>query len=131
MMARYAAQTTVPVSQSRAELERTLERYGASAFGTMREGETATVLFKIDGSPCRITFKQPEEDPKECRRLWRVLIITVKAKLESVDAGISTVREEFMANLVLPNGHTVSEWAGPQLERFAEQDLPMLPGPST
>ena len=128
----YAQNTAVPVSHSRAELERTLERYGASEFGILTSvpDESATVLFKISGSPCRITIRQPEKDDKESRRLWRVLIITVKAKLESVDAGISTVREEFMANLVLPNGQTVKEWAGPQLERFAQQDLPLLPGPA-
>lgn len=43
------------------------------------------------------------------RSRWRSLYLVVKAKLEAVDAGISTVEREFLADVLLPGGVTVGE----------------------
>jgi hypothetical protein len=40
----------------------------------------------------------------------------IKAKLEAVAAGITTIEDEFLAHTVLPDGSTFGEWAKPQLE---------------
>jgi hypothetical protein len=45
----------------------------------------------------------------EVRRRWRALALVVKAKLESVESGISTVEREFMPDLVLDTGRTLSQ----------------------
>ena len=50
----------------------------------------------------------------------------MKAKLEAVDAGISTFEDEFLSATLLPDGHTVGEWAQPQLEHAYSTGL--MPG---
>jgi hypothetical protein len=55
-----------------------------------------------------------------CRQRWRALALVVKAKLEAVEAGISTFEEEFMAHLILPSGHTVGSYALPRLRAALE-----------
>jgi hypothetical protein len=68
-----------------------------------------------------------------CRQRWRALLLIVKAKLEAVTAGISTVEREFLPDVVLPNGATVGEWVGPQIATvYARHEMPaLLPGGST
>ena len=45
------------------------------------------------------------------------MVAVIKAKLVAVKDSISTLEREFMADLVLPNGQTMHEWARPQLAR--------------
>jgi len=71
---------------------------------------------------------------QETRRVWRALALVIKAKLESVDSGITTFQEEFLAHIVLPDGSTVGQWASPQLERaYSSGEMPKdllgLPAP--
>jgi len=53
----------------------------------------------------------------------------IKAKLEAVEAGIAVFEDEFMANIVLPNGSTVSQFMLPQIAQAYESgNMPnMLP----
>lgn len=64
------------------------------------------------------------------RQRWRALALVVKAKLEAVEAGISTVEREFLADITLPGGTTVGEWATPQLAAvYAGGPMPaLMPG---
>ena len=48
---------------------------------------------------------------REERRMWRALILLVKAKMEAIDAGISTFDREFLADLLLPDGERFFEAA--------------------
>ena len=48
-------------------------------------------------------------------RRWRAMILVVKAKLESVETGISTFQEEFMAHIIMANGKTIGENILPRL----------------
>jgi len=57
-----------------------------------------------------------EKAAQERRRRWRALLLVIKAKLEAVSSGISTLEREFLADVVLPNSKTVSEWLGPQMQ---------------
>lgn len=129
----YAKGTDVPVSRSRDEIERTLRRYGAEAFGYAGDGTTAMVEFTTLDRRVRLFIPMPEgrltavQYDREVRRRWRVLLLTVKAKLEAIESGISTFDDEFLAHLVLPTGRTVGEWLLPQLDRGA--GVPeLLPG---
>lgn len=133
-MATYAADTSVPVEKSRAEIERTLARYGATAFGYMTEQGRAVVMFEAHGR--RIRFDLPLPSPSErrfthtagratertqvqalasweqaCRQRWRALALAVKAKLEAVEAGIAEFEDEFLAYIALPDGSTMGERA--------------------
>lgn len=151
-MPRYAAQTEVSSDRSRAEIERTLRRYGATAFAYGWEGNQAQVGFKL--ADRQIRFRLPLPDPRSreftltptgrdrsaasaeeayeqaVRQRWRALALVIKAKLEAVEAGISTVEDEFLAHIALPDGRTVGDWLGPQLGVvYAQQAMPaLLPG---
>lgn len=154
-MPTYAAGTEVPSDRSRSEIERTLKRYGAAAFAYAWEGNSAQIAFKLDGR--QILFRLPLPDPGDrefmltptgksrttaaasaayeqaVRQRWRALALVIKAKLEAVEAGISTVEREFLANVALPNGTTFGDWAAPQLAQvYARGEMPaLMPGAST
>lgn len=151
-MPRYAANTDVSSDRSRSEIERTLRRYGASAFAYAWEGQVAQIAFKL--ADRQIRFRLPLPDPasreftltptgrertasaaedaweQAVRQRWRALALVIKAKLEAVEAGISTVEAEFMNNIALPDGQTVGEWLSPQLAAvYAREAMPaLLPG---
>jgi len=159
-MARYAETTKVSSAKSRDEIERTLTRYGADQFMYGWQDDAALIGFRKDGKhikfvlplPSRVdtaftTYKRGyqtlERTPdaaanlyeQAIRQRWRALALVIKAKLEAVEAGISIFEDEFMANIVLPDGLTVGEWMRPQIEQAYRLGhmpamLPMLPPPS-
>lgn len=49
------------------------------------------------------------------RQRWRALCLVIKAKLEAVEGGISTLEAEFLANVVLDSGFTVGQVLVPRL----------------
>lgn len=153
MTARYADRTNVPSDRSRNEIERTLQRYGATAFAYGWEAVGATVMFEI--SARRVLFRLPLPDRRDraftrtpgkglirseaaadeayeqaVRQRWRALNLVIKAKLEAVAAGITTVEEEFLAHTVLPDGRTVGQHALPAIAAAYETgSMPaLLPG---
>lgn len=136
-MSRYAESTTVSTEKSRAEIERTLQRYGATSFAYGYEGTKAQVGFAIEGRRVRFILEMPDPGAhrfthhsrgartpeaaqkqweQACRQSWRALSLVIKAKLEAVAAGITTVEDEFLAHTLLPDGTTVGEWAKPQID---------------
>ena len=64
-MSRYAAGTLVSTEKSRAEIERTLSRYGATAFAYGWEGRIAVIQFKAKDR--HIKFILPLPDPSDKR----------------------------------------------------------------
>jgi hypothetical protein len=123
----YAEGTKVPVGQSRAELERVLERYGAEAFMYGVDGARAVIQFRASGRLVRFDLPLPKDNDQETRRRWRALVLVVKSKLEAVASGIVTFEEEFLAHIVLPDGSKVAEWMGPQIEEaYASGKMPEL-----
>jgi len=133
----YAEKTKVTADGSKAEIERTLRKYGASGFGYMTQNNMSMVAFVMKGkqirfavslpdfedfarTPVRGTRRSPEEQQKEydqaCRAIWRSLLLIIKAKLEAVLAGITVFEEEFLAHFVLADGTTFGKWAVPQIE---------------
>src|SRR4051794_17060435 len=97
----YAEKTTVPVERSRAELERTLTRYGATAFGYLTDPHKAVIMFEAHGRRIRFDLPLPDRTSREftisptgkkrpdtaalasweqaCRQKWRALNLAVKA----------------------------------------------------
>lgn len=150
-MAKYAATTNVSSELSRIEIERTLIRYGAENFAyAMSQGKAFIGFTMYDRQikfiltlPSRDEFKktptgrdrsensQYEAWEQACRQRWRALSLVIKAKLEAVESGISIFEDEFMANIVLPGGGTVSDFMKPQIEQAyingtVPRMLPML-----
>lgn len=139
-MATYASGTTVSVETSKMEIERNLRRYGASGFVSGWQENLAFVEFLIAERRVRFRMMLPAPaDPQfteykrgqngatvvrspdaahklweqACRQKWRALALVIKAKLEAVDAGISMIEDEFLANIVMPDGRSVSETIKP------------------
>lgn len=136
---RYAQSTEVSADRSRSEIEKTLIRYGASGFAYGWQGANAIIMFEMSGRRIRFNLPMPDKMSREfthtpnrgskrspeeqqraweqaTRQRWRALALAVKAKLEAVEAGITSFEEEFMSHIVLPNGSTVGAWMQPQIE---------------
>src|SRR4051794_7453846 len=120
-MTRYAEGTAVPVEKSKAEIERMLVRYGATAFGLAWQNGSAGIQFALGDRHIRIELPLPDRTEyrltptgiqrssaqvevaweKACRQRWRALVLIIKAKLEAIESGISTIEDEFLASVVL------------------------------
>jgi hypothetical protein len=148
----YAKETTVPWRRSKQEIEDLIEKRDGTATGTIINAEQclAIIAFELDGYRFRFSLPLPhledfvhnqkgrrqaakqvnESYEKELRRKWRSLLATVKAKFISVEDGIEVIESAFMAQIVMPNGMTMEEWAVPQLHDFyASGNMPpLLPG---
>ncbi len=74
---------------------------------------------------------QHEAYDQACRQQWQALLLVVKAKLEAVAAGISTLEAEFLANIVLPDNNTAGEWMIPQIEQAYRTCCPPRDGSGT
>lgn len=151
-MSTYAKGTTVNSDATRAEIERTLKRYGADGFMYGWETDRAIIGFRMRNRHVRFLLPFPTNDeitltptgkrrtPEQqsnaraqaLRERWRALLLIVKAKLEAVQSGITEFDDEFLAHIVLPDGSTAGEWLKPQIAiAYEHGDMPkLLPGPS-
>jgi len=121
---RFAEATKVPVAQSRAEIERLLDRHKAKQYGTAVDYELrqARVQFRLHERIVRFLIALPDANKLRGERLaqaerqrWRALLLVIKAKLEAVENDIATFEEEFLAHIVLPNDKTVADYVIPQV----------------
>ena len=117
---KYAKRTVVPVSKSRSEIESVVLRYGADQFGSAldNQGGRAMVQFRIKTWLVRFILPLHQCTEQQQRQRWRALALVIKAKLEAVETGITTVEEEFLPHIVTPRGDTFGEWAVPQLREM-------------
>lgn len=141
-MSRYAAETSVSQDRSRAEIEATLKRYGATSFMYASEQTAAMIGFRISDRMVKFVLPMPDPKSREFthhsrgqrtpdaalkaweqagRQRWRALALVIKAKLEAVAAGITTIEDEFLAHTVLPDGSTVGQFMKPQIAIAYEQ----------
>jgi hypothetical protein len=147
-MSRFAETTSVPVDRSRAEIEHTLQRYGADQFLYGWDANRALVRFRMHDRQIAFSLELPDRDDYAAtpggrrrrssaqieaaweqaqRQRWRALALVIKAKLEAVESGITTFEDEFLAHIVLPNGTTVSAFLLPQIaEAYENGHMPAL-----
>lgn len=142
-VARYAEGTSVAPEKSQFEIKTLLSRYGCQGFMFGESPKVARIEFLAHERRVRFTLPMPEPGEKrfvkmkvrgygyddtrtreaweaEVRRLWRCLLIAIKAKLEVVESGMAIFEEEFLANIVLPDGRTAGEHAVPAMARAYE-----------
>jgi len=145
----YAENTSVSTEKSRTEIERTLQKYGADQFMYGWDQDKAVVGFRMEGRQIRFLLPMPDKNDRRfthtptgkvrkesaiyteweqaCRQKWRALSLVIKAKLEAVEAEIAIFEDEFMANIVLPNGSTVSQFMLPQIkDAYESGQMPKL-----
>jgi len=148
-MTKFAEKTSVSSDRSRAEIEKTLTRYGASKFMYGWEESAALIAFEmeerrikfvlplpslLDSDICktdkgreRSAAQQEAAFEQAVRQKWRALALVIKAKLEAVESGITVFEDEFMAHIVLPDGKTVGDFMRPQIKQSYEtKKMPAL-----
>jgi hypothetical protein len=135
----YAAGTTVTVAKSKGELDALLSKYGATQRGVAEDDAAgvAIVAFTLARRQFRMKLPMPKfeafaRDPRStwkrrtaeqqrkafeqaCRERWRAVVLVVKAKLELVQLGVTSVEQEFLAYLVLPDGSAMHEAVAPRI----------------
>lgn len=137
----YAEHTSVPIDRSQGEIRRILAKYGASGFAYGENEATSMVMFEMASRRIKFVLPMPEKPQRncivkdqnkydqQCRSRWRCLTLAIKAKLECVESGITTLEQEFMAHIVLPNGSTVGQVMLPQIEQaYESKKMPPLLG---
>lgn len=155
----YAQDTTVSVAKTRAELEDLLSRHGATSTAVFQSTDNAAIAFEMHGRRILFRLRLPDANAREfthatygargeqkrtaddarkahekaCRRLWRALLLAVKAKLVSVDDGVESFEEAFMAHVVMPDGRTVAEHTAPRIQQaYDTGEVPkLLPAPDS
>lgn len=123
----YAETTKVPLEQSIAEIIGMVRRAGAERLGQYQERDRYVVMFTLGDRQMKFTvplvveYTGPRQagngvviDPakwidQKNRQKGRALMLVIKAKLESVESGVETFEEAFLANIVIHSGQTVYE----------------------
>jgi hypothetical protein len=146
----FAEGTEVSPERSQAEIQKNLQRYGATGFMYGWEDSAAVLAFKAHDRLMRFHLPLPDRnDPAlgrtatgrsrnpqaayeaEVRRRWRALTLAIKAKLEAVSTGITSFEEEFGMFVVLPDGSTVREHVLPKIdEAYQNGTMPELLPPA-
>ncbi len=138
---RYAEGTKVSVESSRGEITGILAKHGVQRMGWMATPEGDELLFELGGGQYRLQIRRPtlEEvraryvaeggrwnlvyDPQakvdaEWRRRWRANVLLLKAKLEFIDAGDTTIERELLPYRVLTDGRTLEQAIAADGSRF-------------
>jgi hypothetical protein len=151
----YAEGTKVSVEKSKADIEQLLRKHGATQFQSGWDADQGVSrmtirmqerIFRFDvWYPDIEVYRYTEQGrersdrdaeafaEKEHRRRWRARLLIIKAKLEMIESGESSVEEEFMADLILPDGSTMRETFVPKIEeayatgKMPSMTLPALP----
>lgn len=150
----YAIDTSVPIERSKQQIEMLLRRYGADEFqsGWSIERRLAWVHFRMKAIYVKLTVTLPSKSDyhvtpggkirtekqldsaweQGCRARWRALFLLVQAKLVAVEAWATSLEKEFLADVVMADGTTASEWIVPQLtEMYRSGRMPALAATST
>ena len=115
--------TSVSTDRSKQEIERLLQRNGATKFASMWDQDGATLSFIMGKRHVRFELPLPSRDDKkylrdgrnsvrspaarekvweqDCRTAWRALLLIIKAKLEAITAKVATFDDEFLSYIVV------------------------------
>lgn len=149
---RYAEKTSVSVEKSKGEIERVLTRYGATEFLSGWKAGQAVIGFRMNDRMLRFVLPMPDKEEfrrtdggkgrrsddgtmaaweQAQRQKYRALNLIIKAKLESIAAGVETFEQAFLAEILIASGQTVSEWVIPKIaESYASGKTPQLSLPA-
>lgn len=146
----YAEKTSVSVSKTKADIEDLIHKAGAGQFVSGYKENMAVIGFSLANRQIRFVLPLPDKQEQKfwftperrtkrsekqayeaweqaCRSRWRSLYLIIKAKLEAVNSGISTIEREFFYDIVLPDGKTVGEFMAPQIETaYKTGEMPPL-----
>jgi hypothetical protein len=132
----FAAGTKVPVEKTRMELEQLLAKHKARSTAFFNAEGEAKIAFEMADRRILFRIGLPKGDSERERRTkrerWRALLLSIKAKLVSVQSGIETFEDAFLAHVMMPDGQTVGEHARPRIAaayKDPKHAPPLLPPP--
>lgn len=122
---RYAEGTAVTVDNSRGEITRILAKHGVERMGWLASPTGDELMFEMGGGQYRLSMVKPtlveirrmypnayDEQAKiagEWRRRWRANVLLLKAKLEFIASGDTTLDRELLPYRVLKDGRTLEQ----------------------
>lgn len=146
----YGKDTEVAFERSIAEIVGLVRKAGADRIAQMEECDRFTLSFVIGDRAVRFRVpfptpadveaqRGPRQDPLRVeaqmrRQRGRALLLVIKAKIESVEIGVETFEQAFLANIVLPgDGATVYDRIAQPIavEYRTAQPSPLLLGGPT
>ena len=130
------------------ERKRQIAKWGAVVMGEDIPTGDAFVEFFVDGLRARLMMQMPTHDQyartpggkkrnrvaqqsvweEVCKERWRAMVRVVNAKLVAVEAGITTVEHEFMADIVLADGRRLAEHVQPQITEARQTPIALPAG---
>lgn len=141
----YATGTTTGVDVSLSQIRKLLLAAGSTHYAFGESPELASVQFGLGGRHYRFSVRRPTWDDlrdrymrqgrvdqeraieDEWKRRWRARLLWIKAMLEFQEYEPDAFAEAMLANLVLPDGNRMVEWAQPQIDRaYADGSMPPL-----
>lgn len=142
-MSNYAKNANVSVEQTQLEIQKLLQKNGATKFGI--DFTSNTLLFELKQKSIKLIVPLPSISDFEftlahikrqqyqiekvyeqaIKQRWRALLLIVKAKMEAISSRITTIEQEFLPSILLPNGQTLSQYIIPQLSNT--NIFPLLP----
>jgi hypothetical protein len=122
---KHYATTTVSESRSRMEIDDLLQRHGVETIRWTVRPELLRIEFVWEWKGMTLPFRidLPVEDAAERRRLLRVLVYHIKAKLVAVEDGLVELEQEFLPYLIGPSNATVGETVERELLSAAEDGV--------
>lgn len=106
----YAGRTDVPIERSQQDIERLLKQQGAGRF--FRGEDEGRVVIACDLKDRKLMFELPLPDPattrseekreRIMRAKWRALLLCIKAKFVSIESGVESFEDAFLAQLIVP-----------------------------
>ena len=129
---RYAEGTKVGVDSSRGEITGILTKHGVKRMGWFGDADSGDELqFELGGGQFRFRIEKPtaaelerrdghlysypqnvdweSKADAEWRRRWRANVLLLKAKLEFIDSGDTTLDRELLPYRVLADGRTLEQ----------------------
>lgn len=122
----YAKGTEVSVLKSRIEVETLLKKNGArKVFVSFDEDNGKAVIgFAVQDRLVRFELQMPPQPTpprygktasvarweQTCRERWRALVLALKSKFVSIETGVESFEQAFLAHTVMANRKTVHEY---------------------
>jgi hypothetical protein len=133
---RYAEGTTVAPEKSEADIKTLLRKQRADQIWSGTDDKLGVIVigFTMKAKQIKVRVRLPGDNHEqfrrwrydasgrarareaEIRRLWRALLLTIKARFEVVESGIETFESAWLAHFVMPDGSTMADAAIPALE---------------
>lgn len=127
----YAEKTKVPVDKSMAEVRKILIKNGSEGVAIAETSENALVQFIFKSKSYKFIIKYPKSSDDdiflngkgykrtlvqienaiehEKKRLWRAMVLYIKAAIEAHNNGIIDFKRSMMSHMMLPSGQTIYE----------------------